>query len=96
MPETINEIKLSGQIVKIYPIRHTPNKTPILTFVLEHLSSQVEAGVARTVKCRVFCIIVNWQNNLEGELIDRSVVVHGFLSQNSKTQIVLNVKQIYG
>lgn len=93
--EPINETKLSGQVIKVYPLRHTPYGLPVLSFVLEHISNQIEAGESRLVKCKMYCIIINSDNNLEDGLIDQFVVVSGFLSHNTKSQVILNVKQIY-
>lgn len=88
----VNEVTISGQIVKIYPLKYTLNRLPILSFVLEHLSNQVEASVTRVVKCRIYCVMVNSSINLlEGSYI----VLTGFLNQNAKSQLVLNVKQIF-
>ncbi|MBP9742469.1 MAG: hypothetical protein KBD37_03830 [Burkholderiales bacterium] len=87
----INEVQLSGHIIKVYPLKYTLHGVPILSFVLEHLSSQVEAAAARVVKCRIYCVMVNSSINL---LEGRYIALTGFLNQNSKSQLVLNVKQI--
>ena len=92
--EAINETTISGEVVKTYPIKKTLNGLEIVTFVLEHISNQLEAGLYRTVKCRVFCIIVNVTEFQLKQLDSGFISVTGFLSQNSKAQIVLNVKQI--
>ena len=92
--EIMNEIKLSGRIVKVYPLRYTLAGLPIFSFVLEHESFQNENGSLRAVKCKMYCIVVNWNKNMVGSLEGSLVMVVGFLSQNSRSQIVLNVKQI--
>lgn len=92
--EPINSISIDGEVVKIYPTKLTPNGLPVATFVLEHISNQIEAEISRIVKCRLYCIIVNISDE-QIQLLEKSFVnVSGFLSQNSKAQIVLNVKQV--
>ncbi len=89
-----NELKLSGQIVKIYQIRKTINGLNVLTFVLEHQSIQCEVGQNRNVKCRIYCILLDAENSLAAKLDSSFVTLQGFLSQNSKLQIVFHVTQI--
>ena len=54
----INKIVLSGDVVKIYPTKQTPDGLQVASFVLEHKSMQSEAKIERAVKCRMFCLIV--------------------------------------
>lgn len=91
--ELRNTIELSGQIVKVYPIKQTPFGLPVISFVLEHNSIMEEAGESRQVKCRVFCIMID-KSFQETELNKKNVVVHGFLSQNAKMQLVLHVNKL--
>ncbi len=89
-----NKTILSGEVVKLYPLRQTPDGLTIASFVLEHQSMQLEAKVTRVVKCRMFCLIVDVSSTQINQLESGFVNVEGFLSQNSKAQIVLNVTQI--
>ncbi|MDQ5921270.1 MAG: hypothetical protein QG673_1328 [Pseudomonadota bacterium] len=92
--DAINVVKLSGRIVKVYPVKHTLHQIPVLSFVLEHLSNQAETNEDRTIKCRVYCIMFNC-NNSSSQIVEESYIsVTGFLSQNSKSQLVLNVKNV--
>lgn len=86
-----NQLKLSGLIVKVYPIRQTPSGVKIAKFVLEHSSSQVEANVKCAVKCRMFCVWVDPSLQLmpEGSYVE----VSGFVSQNAKLQLVLHITE---
>ena len=89
-----NKTLLSGNIVKVYPLRKTPEGLQVASFVLEHSSVQNEAKIDRTVKCRMFCLIVGISREQIAQLESDFISVEGFLSQNSKAQIVLNVTKI--
>lgn len=90
----MNEAKLSGQIVRVYPIKYTLQKLPVVSFVLEHKSLQLECGQSREVKCRVYCIALGIQSLIGFELLNRGVLVNGFLSHNAKSQLVLHISKI--
>ena len=90
----INKLVISGEVVKIYPIKQTPDGLKIASFVIEHKSMQLEAKIERAVKCRVFCLIVGVSDEQLSQLQMGFINIEGFLSQNSKAQIVLNVTKI--
>jgi len=90
-----NKTVLSGNIVKLYPLRQTPEGLQVASFVLEHSSMQNEAKIDRAVRCRMFCLIVGVSSEQLSHLEADFISVEGFLSQNSKAQIVLNVTKIY-
>ena len=92
--EQSNTTQISGQIVKVYPLRETPAGVRVFSFVLEHVSRQIEGGVPRAVKCRLFCIIINAKIDIADNLEQQFVELTGFLSQNSKAQLVLHVSQL--
>lgn len=92
--DATNELKLVGQIVKVYPVKYTPVGLPIVSFVLEHKSRQFEAGKTREVKCRIYCLIVGAANLVELELAEKFVAVSGFLNQNARSQLVLHINQL--
>ena len=92
--ELVNSAKISGKVVKIYQLQQTLSGLPVFSFLLEHVSNQIEAGNSRVAKCQVYCIVVNNKDILAQNLLDCSVVVSGFLSQNSKQQLVLNVQNV--
>lgn len=89
-----NKTVLSGNIVKLYPLKQTPEGLQVASFVLEHSSMQKEAKIDRTVKCRMFCLIVGVSSEQISQLEYDSISVEGFLSQNSRAQVVLNVTKI--
>jgi primosomal replication protein N len=53
-----NQCVLTGQVVAIEPVRHTPGGVPRQRLWLEHRSRQEEAGVARAVEVRIALILV--------------------------------------
>lgn len=89
-----NQVIISGEIVKVYPLKKTLSNIPVMSFVLEHRSRQVEAGFSREVKCRLYCIMIDPKKYLDISLANRLVEVKGFLSQNSKTQLVLHINHL--
>jgi primosomal replication protein N len=88
---------LSGTVVKIDVLRHTPAGVPVIDFSLAHTSSQVEAGHARRVELEVPAVAV-------GELATRlatrhpgdRVAIAGFLASRGRrsTQIVVHATQL--
>ncbi len=92
--ELINELKLSGQIIKVYPLKYTLAQLPVASFILEHKSQQTESGNKYEVKCQIYCMIMNAKKIMELEPLQKFVYVTGFLGQNSKSQIVLHINQI--
>ncbi len=89
-----NTVKISGTVIKVYPLKYTLSGIAVLSYVLEHCSTQVEAGMARHVRCRVYCTMLGADQSLVSSLDRNRVEVVGFLSQNAKSQIVLHVKKI--
>ncbi|HEX6828419.1 MAG TPA: primosomal replication protein N [Burkholderiales bacterium] len=53
-----NRIVLGGRIAEMGDLRHTPAGTPIVEFAVNHISRQVEAGIARNVECEVAAVAV--------------------------------------
>lgn len=89
-----NSLKLSGKIVKVYPVKITPSNVQIQSFTLEHLSTQLEAGENRIVKCKVYCLYVGTNNYSTEDLHQKTVILDGFLSCNSKSQLVVHVQKL--
>ncbi len=89
-----NTLEISGQIVKVYPLRYTVTQIPITSFVVEHKSQQIEHNNTCQIYCRVFCVSIELDSTLSNTLLYKNVTVFGFLNQNSKSQLVLHVKKI--
>jgi len=93
----LNKLVLIGEVVQIDTLRYTPAGIPLLSFVLHHLSEQVEAGMKRRVECDVNAVIM-------GELAEQSqavkvgtqLKVSGFIAKRSlkSTQLVLHLNTL--
>ena len=89
-----NLLVIDGEVVQIETLRYTPAGIPLLSFVLRHLSEQVEAGMQRRVECDVNAMVM-------GPLAERSQSIKvgefykasGFLANRSlkSTQLVMHI-----
>ena len=89
-----NQLVISGEVVQIETLRYTPAGIPLLSFVLRHLSEQIEAGMQRRVECEINAMLM-------GELAEKSqhikvgthLNVAGFITKRSlkSTQLVLHI-----
>ena len=89
-----NLLVIDGEVVQIETLRYTPAGIPLLSFVLRHLSEQVEAGMQRRVECDVNAMVM-------GPLAERSQRIKvgefykasGFLAKRSlkSTQLVMHI-----
>ena len=48
-----NTLRIAGRLLELAPMRYTPAGVPVMTFVLEHASRQVEGGHERDVACEL-------------------------------------------
>ncbi len=92
MPD-INEVHLSGIINKIYPPLTTPSGVVVSRMQLVHYSEQLEGGAKRRVTCNLYCISI--AAAIDRDLLQNSVCVSGFLSQNSQKQLVLHITNLH-
>jgi primosomal replication protein N len=53
---SVNLTCLTGGLLERGALRHTPAGIPVVEFVLEHRSIQLEAGVERKVECVMDCL----------------------------------------
>ena len=86
-------------VIGLEPIRYTPAGIPLLSFVLQHASEKIEAGLKRKVECEVNAVAI-------GELADiftrqniqlgSAIKTKGFLAKRSakSTQLVLHIEQL--
>ena len=91
----LNSLVLSGVVISLQPIRYTPAGIPILSFLLQHASEQIEAGLKRKVECTINAVALG---NLATSHIQpgSSVKVKGFLAKRSakSTQLVVHIQQL--
>ena len=87
---------LGGVVTSLEPIRYTPSGIPLLSFLLQHVSEQTEAGLKRKVECEVNAVALGDLANGNIQL-GSSVKVKGFLAKRSakRTQLVLHIEQLH-
>ena len=86
---------LSGVVVHIEPIRYTPAGIPLLSFVLQHASEQIEADLKRKVECEVNAVALGDIAKLNIQL-GANIEAKGFLAKRSakSTQLVLHIVKL--
>jgi primosomal replication protein N len=86
---------LSGVVVHIEPIRYTPAGIPLLSFMLQHASEQIEAGLKRKVECEVNAVALGDIAKLNIQL-GANIEAKGFLAKRSakSTQLVLHIVKL--
>ena len=86
---------LSGVIVHLEPIRYTPAGIPLLSFVLQHASEQIEAGLKRKVECEVQAVALGDLAKISIQIGD-NMKAKGFLAKRSakSTQLVLHIVKL--
>jgi primosomal replication protein N len=91
----LNNLTLSGVVISLEPIRYTPAGIPLLSFVLQHASEQIEAGLKRKVECEVNAVALGEiaKQNIQ---LGSSVKAKGFLAKRSakSTQLVLHIDKL--
>ena len=92
-----NRLELSGRLLELGQLRHTPAGVAALEFKLAHESEQDEAGGRRQVQAEIGAIAFESQARLLAERpLGSAVRVQGFLSAKSKRakRLVLHVTHI--
>lgn len=97
---TPNRLVLAGTVCKA-PIRKvSPSGIPHCQFVLEHRSTQLEAGFNRQAWCRMPVIVSGQQSQAytHSITVGSNLIVHGFISshqgRNGLSKLVLHAEQI--
>lgn len=91
----MNKLVLGGVVASIEPLRYTPAGIPLLSFVIQHVSDQIEAGMKRKVECEINAVAVG-NVALQALNLGASVEVTGFLAKRSlkSTQLVMHINEI--
>lgn len=92
-----NRVTISGRLIELDALRHTPAGVAVLKFRLQHDSSQTEAGGERKVSCEVAAVAFEREAKLLAVAKLGSIVkVNGFLAAKSRTSrtLVLHATQI--
>ena len=95
----MNKLVLDGVVASIEPLRYTPAGIPLLSFVIQHVSDQIEGGMKRKVECEVNAIALG---NIAGNVslnalkLGASIKATGFLAKRSlkSTQLVMHINAI--
>ena len=91
----MNKCALSGVVVGLEPLRYTPAGIPLLSFVINHVSEVIEAGLKREVECEVSAVAMGdlAKSNIT---LGTNINVAGFLAKRSakSTQLVLHILKI--
>ncbi len=91
----MNKLAISGQVTQIEGLRYTPAGLPLLSFVISHVSEDVEAGLKRKVECELNAIAIGdlAKTNIQ---LGTKLKALGFLAKRSakSTQLVLHIKKI--
>lgn len=93
----MNKLELTGEVVQVDELRYTPAGIPLLSFVLQHLSEQMEAGMKRKIECDVSVIAMDKvAEQARGIKVGTALKVSGFLAKRSlkSTQLVLHINTI--
>ena len=86
---------INGIVVQIEPMRHTPAGIPLLIFVLQHASEQLEAGFKRKVECEVSAVALGELTQINIKIGD-NIKAKGFLAKRSakSNHLVLHITQL--
>jgi primosomal replication protein N len=90
----VNAVALSGELVDIEPLRHTPAGIPLVNFRLAHKSRQLEAGYKRQVECEMSGVAVGEVAVAMSRIRQgHAVSVEGFLNRKNRmsAQLILHV-----
>ncbi|HTQ73156.1 MAG TPA: primosomal replication protein N [Burkholderiales bacterium] len=81
-----NRVTVSGRLIELDALRHTPAGVPVMKFRLQHDSEQMEAGAARKVSCEIAAVAFEREATLlAAAKLGSDVKVTGFLAAKSRT-----------
>ena len=83
-----NRLILGGRVSKCEQTRYSPAGLPITRFVLEHHSTQMEAGLSREARCRI-AVVVSGEpltDKVAQLSVGSQLRVTGFISRMSHRQ----------
>jgi primosomal replication protein N len=92
-----NRVAVSGRLIELDALRHTPGGVPVMKFRLQHDSTQTEAGAARKVSCEIAAVAFEREATLlAAAKLGSNVKVAGFLAAKSRTSrsLVLHATEV--
>ena len=90
----MNKLALTAEVIQIEDLRYTPAGIPLLSFVVRHVSEQVEAGMKRKVECEVTVKALGAITEMAKHLkVGEQITLTGFLAKRSakSTQLVMHL-----
>lgn len=97
MPAPQNQLTITGNIIELAQLRHTPAGVPVMNFRITHESEQIEAGLPRKVECELQAVALGQAALLlKGAKPGDGAKLTGFLAAKStqSKQPVLHVERI--
>jgi primosomal replication protein N len=88
---------VSGRLIELDTLRHSPAGVPVLKFRIQHDSLQTEAGGPRKVSCEIAAVAFEREAKLlAAARLGSNVTVTGFLAAKSRTSrsLVLHASEI--
>jgi len=92
-----NRLTITGSIIELASLRHTPAGIPVLNFRIGHVSEQIEAGLERKIECELPVVALGQNARLiQGARPGEEMTLTGFLAAKSakSKQPVLHVERI--
>jgi primosomal replication protein N len=81
-----NRVTVSGRLIELDALRHTPAGVPVMKFRLQHDSTQTEAGAVRKVSCEIAAVAFEREATLlAAARLGSDLKVTGFLAAKSRT-----------
>ena len=89
MSDPANRLEISGVIIELKALRHTPAGVPVVEFRLRHESERAEAGATRKVNAEIDAVAFEAQARLlaggtAGGVLGRPLKLEGFLCAKSR------------
>jgi len=92
-----NRVTVSGRLIELDVLRHTPAGVAVMQFRLQHDSTQLEAGAERKVSCEIAAVAFEREATLlAAARLGSGVKVTGFLAARSRTSksVVLHATEV--
>jgi len=92
-----NHTIICGRINKLGILRYSPAGVAVIEFTVDHLSRQIEAGVARQIRCEIHAVALGQLAMTIAEFqIESRLKLTGFLNRKSHKdhQLVLHAQQV--
>ena len=92
-----NQTIICGEIIKLGVLRYTPAGIAVIEFTVNHVSQQIEAGVARQIICEILTVALGQLAlNIAGLKVNSKVKLTGFLNRKNRMnqQLVLHANHV--